>query len=130
MSQFGKDIDPNVGVKFPIQDPTKGGRKPSIRNQLKEILLAQGKLKIPAENVLSVEDDGSVIIKMPTEMQLAMKLKQIAMSGKNNNTLKAIQMIMEQIDGKPIQTINQDSTVTINDFDITKLYKTTDKEME
>ncbi len=92
-------------TQFPHNDPTKGGRKPSIRNQLKELLTKNGKLKVAKENIISIEHDGSVIIKMPTEMQLAMKLKQIAMGGKNNNTLKAIQMIMEQIDGKPKQSI-------------------------
>lgn len=94
-----------IATRFSTENqPKSNGRKPSIRNQLKTLLKSDGKLKIPNENVLSIEEDGSVIIKMPTEMQLAMKLKQIAMGGKNNNTLKAIQMIMEQIDGKPKQT--------------------------
>lgn len=85
--------------------PANRGRKPSIKNQLKKLLESDGKLKIPKEQIISIEPDGAVIIKMPTEMQLAMKLKQIAMGGKNQITLKAIQMIMEQIDGKPKQSM-------------------------
>lgn len=113
MAKFGKDIDPNVGVKFGSgQDPTKGGRKPSIRNQLKELLEKEGKIKIDARQVVSIEDDGGVIIKLPTQMQLAMKLQQWALSKKGNDSIKAIQMIMEQIDGKPKQEIDMDSRVT------------------
>ena len=37
MAKFGKDIDPNVGVKFGYgQDPTKGGRKKKIYTILKD----------------------------------------------------------------------------------------------
>lgn len=92
-------------TQFPHNDPTKGGRKPSIKNQLKDLLKADGQVTIPASQVLKINDDGSVLMKLPTEMQLAMKLNSIAMSGKNANTLKAIQMIMEQIDGKADQNI-------------------------
>lgn len=112
MARFGKDIDPNVGVKFGSgQDPTKGGRKPSIRRQLNELLEQDGKVKINAKQVISIEEDGSVIIKLPTEMQLAMKLQQWALSKKGNDSIKAIQMIMEQIDGKPTQPIDQNLSV-------------------
>ena len=116
MAKFGKDIDPNVGVKFGEgQDPTKGGRKPSIKKQLKELLLQDGQVKIESKQVVSIEEDGSVIIKLPTEMQLAMKLKQLAMSGKNGTTLNAIKTIMEQLDGKPNQQLTQlISTINLN----------------
>jgi len=102
----GNESAKGQGFKENPQNINKKGRTVSIRKQLKELLATKGKLKIPKENIISIEEDGSVIIKMPTEMQLAMKLKQIAMSGKNNNTLKAIQMIMEQIDGKPKQAVD------------------------
>jgi len=98
------------GVKFPIQDPTKGGRPVSIRNQLKDLLEAEGNVTMPANQVVKVNEDGSVVLKLPTQMQLAMKLSSWAMSKKGNDSLKAIQMIMEQIDGKP----KQDVEVTTN----------------
>jgi len=96
------------GFKENPQNINKKGRPVSIREQLKDLLATQGKLKIPKEQIISIEPSGDIIIKMPTEMQLAMKLKQIAMSGKGANTLRAIQMIMEQIDGKPDQNIKVD----------------------
>jgi hypothetical protein len=91
------------GVKFPEQDPTKGGRPVSIRQQLKDLLEAEGNVTMPANQVVKINEDGSVVLKLPTQMQLAMKLSSWAMSKKGNDSLKAIQMIMEQIDGKPKQ---------------------------
>jgi len=88
--------------------PDKTGRKPSIKNQLKELMLKNGELIIPKDQVIKVEDNGDVVIKTPTEMQLALKLKQMAMNGRGSITLKAIQLIMEQIDGKPRQDIGLD----------------------
>jgi hypothetical protein len=104
---FGKLTDPMVGKKtqFPLQDPTKGGRPVSIRNQLKDLLEAEGNVTMPANQVVKIYEDGSVVLKLPTQMQLAMKLSSWAMSKKGNDSLKAIQMIMEQIDGKPPQEI-------------------------
>jgi len=93
----GLDVNP--------QNINRKGAPPSIKNQLKNLLETKGKLKIPKESIISIEKDGSVIIKIPTELQLAMKLKQIATTGHTNQTLKAIQMIMEQIDGKPKQMV-------------------------
>jgi len=99
---------PNKNTNGFAQNPNhinRKGRPASVRRQLRELLETQGKLKIPKKDIISIEKDGSVIIKTTTEMQLAMKLKQIAMKGESHNTLKAIQIIMEQIDGKAPQQI-------------------------
>jgi len=40
-----------------------------------------------------------------------MKLSSWAMSKKGNDSLKAIQMIMEQVDGKPNQEIKQTTII-------------------
>ncbi len=100
-----RGIDNTNGLQFNPQNINRKGAPPSIKNQLKNLLETKGKLKIPKESIISIEKDGSVIIKIPTELQLAMKLKQIATTGHTNQTLKAIQMIMEQIDGKPKQMV-------------------------
>lgn len=119
IAEYGKD------TRFPINDPTKGGRKPSIKKQLLQLLSAEGHLKIEAANVISVADDGSVVIKVPTEMQVGMKLMQWAMSRRGNDSMKAIQMIMEQIDGKPKNTheITGEMTVQWNEV---KTYEAND----
>lgn len=102
---FGDKINSN-GLDKNKQNINKEGRPPSIKRELKELLAKQGKIKVDAKQVVSIEEDGSVIIKLPTEMQLAMKLQQWALSNKGMNSLKAIQMIMEQIDGKPQQEVS------------------------
>lgn len=87
------------------QNINRNGRPVSIRNQLKDLLEAEGNVTMPANQVVKVNEDGSVILKLPTQMQLAMKLSSWAMSKKGNDSLKAIQMIMEQVDGKPDQKV-------------------------
>ena len=104
MSGGYKKIEPADGKQFSKDyQPKENGRKPSIKKQLLELMESEGKLKIEAKNVININDDGSIIIKLPTEMQIAMKLKQWAMSKRGTDSIKAIQMIMEQIDGKPKQ---------------------------
>ena len=88
-------------------DATKGGRKPSIRKQLEEMIGDNGNYTIAADQVLKVNDDGSVLVDIPTANKLTLKLLQWADSNKGNDSLKALQMIMEQIDGKPKQEIEQ-----------------------
>ena len=94
-------------TQFPHNDPTKGGRKPSIRKQLVELMEKDGQITIPAKQIAKVNDDGSVTMVLPTQMQLAMKLTSWAMSSKGGDSIKSIQMIMEQMDGKPKQEIEQ-----------------------
>jgi hypothetical protein len=93
-------------TRFPHNDPTKGGRKPSIRNELKALLAKDGELKIPNKQVLRINEDGSVIIKLPTQQSLAMKLISWAMSNKGVNSMNALKVMIEQIDGKPKQEVD------------------------
>jgi hypothetical protein len=98
-----KSIDPKGGNTFSsTNQPKNNGRKPSIKKQLYELLEKDGKFIVSSKNVIKIEDCGDVIVKIPTEMQLALKLFKIAMEGKSHTTLKAIQMIIEQIDGKSV----------------------------
>lgn len=110
MAKIG--TDPNIGkaTRFPHNDPTKGGRKPSIRKQLVELMEQDGKITIPSKQIVTVNDDGSVTMILPTQMQLAMKLTSWAMSSKGGDSIKSIQMIMEQMDGKPKQEIDVNPT--------------------
>jgi len=94
-------------TQFPHNDPTKGGRKPSIRKQLVELMKKDGQITIPSKQIVNLNDDGSVTMVLPTQMQLAMKLTSWAMSSKGGDSIKSIQMIMEQMDGKPKQEIEQ-----------------------
>lgn len=105
IENLGEKANTNGFDKRP-EDATKGGRKPSIKKQLEELLESEGQIRIESRDVISIGEDGSVILKLPTQMQLAMKLSSWAMSKRGNDSLKAIQMIMEQVDGKGVQPID------------------------
>jgi len=100
------------------QNVNREGRPVSIRNQIKDLLENEGNLTIPSSQIIKTNEDGSVVVKVPTQTQIALKLQGWAMSKKGNNSLKAIQMIMEQIDGKPLQEIQQETTHKSLDINI------------
>ena len=89
------------------EDAIKGGRKPSIRKQLIEMVGDNGTYTIAAEQILNINKDGSVEVDIPTSERLVLKLMEWVDSDKGSNSLKALQMIMEQIDGKPKQEVEQ-----------------------
>ncbi len=99
-----KPGDNTNGFQKNPQNINRNGQPPSIKRQLKELMKADGVLIIPKEEVISVNEDGSVSIEVSSQMMLAIKLERWAASGDGSYSLKAIQMIMEQIDGKPHQT--------------------------
>ena len=98
------------------EDINREGRPVSIRNQLKRLLEQDGKVTVPSSQVDKVNDDGSVTLVLPTQDQLAMKLLSWALSKKGVDSIKAIQMVMEQIDGKPKQEVD----MTSNEIKITR----------
>ena len=106
IENFGNKINSSGLDKNP-ENINRNGRPVSIKAQLKDILESEGNLTIQANQVIQIKDNGDVVIKVPTQMQMAMKLSSWAMSKKGNDSLKALQMIMEQIDGKPTQPIEQ-----------------------
>ena len=104
IKNFGNKANTNGFDKRP-EDTIKGGRKPSIKKQLQELLQANGEITIPKKNVIRVYKNGNVKLKLPTEMQLAMKLNSWALSQRGTDSIKALQLIMEQIDGKGTQPV-------------------------
>lgn len=87
------------------QNINRAGRPISIKRQLKEMLNADGSITIIKEQIKSINEDGSVTIEIPTQNQLATKLLSWALSDNSRESIKAIQMIMEQVDGKPKQDV-------------------------
>ena len=49
---------------------------------------------------------------------------------KASDRIAAAKLLLAYAYGQPTQNVDQHNTLSINDFDITKLYKTSDKEME
>jgi hypothetical protein len=117
LKNFGGKENTN-GLDKNKHNVNREGRPASIRNQIKDLLENEGKLTIPPSQIVSINEDGSVTVKVPTQTQIALKLQGWAMSKKGNDSLKAIQMIMEQVDGKPLQEIHQETTYKSLDVQI------------
>jgi hypothetical protein len=123
MAKFGKDIDPMVGVRFGEgQDPTKGGRPLSFKAKYKEAYEQNdGVIWIDESVTITREKNGIKQIGLPltkSEIIIA-KLDRLIMSAKNERTsLDAIKFIWEQIDGKPLQEVHQETTFKSLDINI------------
>ena len=117
--------DNTAGFQVNPQNINKKGRPPSIRRHLKELLELEGKMVIPHLSILETKKNGDVVISIPNQEKIALKLQQLAMSGKGSVTLRAIKMIIEQLEGKVPQTkiiIDQGLDLSLLDLDERKLY--------
>ncbi len=102
IDNFGDKRNTNGFDKNP-ENINREGRPASIKKDLKQILEANGEITIKAENVLHIYDNGDVTIRLAKSETLAIKLLEWAMSRNGSDSIKAIKMIMEQIEGKPNQ---------------------------
>lgn len=101
------------------------GKSVSIKSYIERILSDNGATQIPKEQVIKVNDDGSVVIKVPTQEALAMKLLAWAMSRKGNDSIKAIQMIMDYFDKKEptsLEVTSKDMVIAATDELINSYY--------
>ena len=103
----------------PGQSGNPKGAPISIRNQIREILAMDGKMHIKEEHVISQNDDGSVYIIMPKKDMVAMKVMQLAMTGSGSTTIRALQLIIEHLEGKPHQSASVDLGQPINQMNLT-----------
>jgi hypothetical protein len=115
---FGTKINSNGFSKNP-ENINRKGRPVSIRQNLKDMLENEGELRVDPENVISVNKDGSVSIKLPKTDAITYKLMDWAINGNGNESIKAIQIMLEQIDGKPNKTIDVNERLEIPLIDIT-----------
>lgn len=106
---------PRVNTNGFDKNPQNRRNKPvSIRAQLKRLLEQDGKITIPATQVYNINDDGSVVLILPTQDQLAMKVMSWALGKRGNESLKALQMIIEQVDGKVTQPVKHEGDLSIS----------------
>ena len=121
MTNFGDKINTNVFDKH-HENINKKGQPVSIKNQLKDLMLKDGELPIPAKNFIKkkiIKEEEYYIFKIPTQNALAARLVTLAMS-KNNNGFNALKLLLETFDGKAQQTIQQNISpkitgITFND---------------
>jgi len=113
---FGKEQSPEIGAKTQFSSeyqPENRGRKPSIVKQIIKMIDSDGVMTFKRENVVSI-DDKEVKIKVPTQRAIAFKLLETAMNSDDSNSLKAMNMLLDRIDGKPGQKLEINSTVEHN----------------
>jgi len=102
------------------QNISKSGRGVSIKNQLKEVLLKQGELPIPKDQLVR-QTDTHYIFKLPTQEALALKLVNMAMS-KNSNGFNALKLMLETFDGKAQQTVDMKTDQVIKYQNVSKQF--------
>jgi len=81
----------------------------SFKAEFEKILNTEWTLKIPKENIHSVNEDWSITIKMAKKDAIVMKALWWAMSNKWSEATKMLIWIMEMFDWKAKQTIDQTS---------------------
>lgn len=106
IDNLGDNANTN-GFKENPDNINKKGRGISIRQTLRELLEKKGEFFIPKEQIINITDDGVTIL-IPDDVKLALTLTNWAVSKKGYDSLKAIQLIIEHIDGKPNQAIQID----------------------
>ncbi|WP_417237216.1 hypothetical protein [Bizionia paragorgiae] len=102
IQNFGNKINTNGFDKRP-ENINQNGRPYSIKTDLKNILETDGTMEVKADQIVKKHKNGNITIQLPFTETIAIRLLDWAMSKKGNDSLKAIKMIMEQIDGKPDQ---------------------------
>ena len=103
----GEIINANTnGFDKNPQNINKDGRPPSLKKKILELIQKDGSIKFKKEQVKKIHDDGSVSIMLPTSDALMIKL--ISMAGSGN--IKALQILLEYVDGKGQQSIEISQT--------------------
>ena len=109
-----ENIVPHTFDKRP-ENINRNGRPPSLKQRLATLLDSDGKMKFKKKDVIKIEDNGDVTIKVPMYDALMIKLISIAMG----DNLPAIKLIMEYLEGKPEQKVTtSDETPIILDTHI------------
>lgn len=107
---FGDKIN-SAGFDKNPENINKEGRPISIRTTLREMLGKKGEYFISKEQIIKISDEG-VLVSVPDDAMIVLKLMEWAGSKKGYDSLKAIQMIIEHIDGKPNQAIELDPSTS------------------
>ena len=101
------------------QPKNKTGRGPSLKRQLRVIALADGKLVFKVSD--AIINDDKIIIKVPNEKAMAMRVVNIAARSRNESAaLSAIKQYYEIFD-------DQSSLDSLDDMNDEKKYPTTEE---
>lgn len=115
-------VELGKATRFLPGNPGKKKGAVGIRKRLMQILDASGETVILKKNIVRKHRNGNIRIKIPSDMDLAMKLNQNALSGDLNASTKAILAIIEQTDIYNEKNKDQDKTLDYTKY-ITKGYE-------
>ena len=102
---FGRDQNPMIGKATQFKKGNRrGGKRSSLKRQLTAMLEAAGELEISNKNIVETKDNGNVVVKLPTDEALAFMLMKLT-ERSDSIGLKAIQIVLHTVDGKPRQAI-------------------------
>ena len=90
------------------------GRPLSFRNEFKKFLETDWTFKIKKEDIKAINEDWSVMIKLPKKDAVVLKALSWAMWNKGSESTKMIQWIVEMFDWKAIQKIDSKTDTTLN----------------
>lgn len=110
LENFGDKRNTNGLDKNP-SNINKAGRKPSLKKQLSEIITEDGYITFDIKDCTIT--DKTVTVQVTRERQIAAKLIEWAMSSKGSDSIKAIQLILEHLDGKPKQSVEISEPIEI-----------------
>lgn len=109
-SMNGKLTNKGQGFQNRPENINRKGAPRAVRKTITETIRAilesdTGEIRISADRVAKVHDDGSVSIKMPTSDALVQKFISLAFSKDERTALGAIEKLIDRVEGRPKQAI-------------------------
>ena len=105
MARFELHKHPKANTKGFKQNPHNAGRSRSFANQLKDAIDEEGGIRFKPDAIKSYHPKTGVVIKIPTTDALVTRLISLAMSSDKKTSIKALEMIIDRIEGKPRQQL-------------------------
>ena len=98
------------GKPFVKGDPriNRKGQPPSLKRAMLELIQKDGSLRFKKEQIKTMHDDGSISVIIPTAQALMIKLVSLAGGG----NIKALQILLEYIDGKAKENVKIEGEIT------------------
>ena len=106
------------GFKQNPQNINRRGRPPGLNEQLKTAVLeGNGTYRVSKAKIVKTTKNF-IDIKVPTRDQIILRLLEMVEIGTNNEALKAIEVTMDRLEGKPRQTLEIDHTKDVKPLGI------------
>ena len=105
MARFDISKHPKANTNGFKQNPHNAGRRKSVVTLLQDAIGEDGGIRFKPEAIKSYHPKTGVVIKVPTADALVTRLISLAMTSDRRTSVKAIEMIMDRLEGKPRQQL-------------------------